>query len=427
MNGANRSPCFVCLVLAAMVAAPFAACAARNDDERSVSASAPAEPARDAEARSDRPSSDASIPQPSVDAAIETEDAGPPRIDFIGRFDARDAAGPKCGWPGCRIVARFQGTEAKVRLAEIDEPWMEGAPSRWDVAVDGTWGPTLVLSPGASEYVVATSLPVGPHTVELYKRSEAQNGTTQFLGLDLAGGTLLAPPPRKQRRLEIIADSAAAGFGVEGIGFPDRDCPGVDYGAEWQNFRVSLGARLGELVGADVFGTVFSGKGIAKNVWHPDKDTLPVLFSLANPIDKTSTWDFSWIPDVVVVMAGGNDFEIGQPVDTGPATPEEFQTAYRAFVASIREKYALAHVFLAVSPTLSDAKPPGRNSRTNVLGGVNAVVDAHNAAGDDRVYAVVPSEAQPSEVIGCNGHGSRAFHDRVAQELKAFITPRVGW
>src|SRR5690606_14362254 len=37
-------------------------------------------------------------------------DLGPPAVRFTGRFDAREVDGPKCGWPGCRIVARFTGT-----------------------------------------------------------------------------------------------------------------------------------------------------------------------------------------------------------------------------------------------------------------------------------------------------------------------------
>ena len=33
----------------------------------------------------------------------------------MGRFDTADPAGPKCSWPGCRIIARFEGTRVSVR------------------------------------------------------------------------------------------------------------------------------------------------------------------------------------------------------------------------------------------------------------------------------------------------------------------------
>lgn len=71
-------------------------------------------------------------------------------------------------------------------------------------------------------------------------RSEAQNGTTQFLGYDFGGGVLLAPPARKARRLEIIGDSVSSGYGVEGVGLGPT-CPGPNYAARYENFRVSMG------------------------------------------------------------------------------------------------------------------------------------------------------------------------------------------
>lgn len=354
---------------------------------------------------------------------------GKPEVQLIGRFDTRDAAGPKCAWPGCRIVARFDGTEASVEMNEIVETWMDGGPSEWDVAVDGTWRDKLVMKPGSSKYVLATGLAKGPHTVELYKRTDAQNGTTQFVAFDFAGGTLLAPPARKQRRIEIVADSVATGYGVEGVAAAvNGTCPGPGYAARWANFRVSLGARLAETVDAELFGTVHSGKGISRNIWRPDTDTLPVLFERTIPSDATSAWDFSrWSADAVVVMGGGNDFDIGQPTDDGPPSLEQFQTAYAAFVDAIRKHYPQAHLFLTVSPSVSDATPAGRNTRTNIRTGVNAVADAKHAQGDARVYAIEPGAAQPGELTGCDGHGNPAFHERVAKELAAAIRPKLGW
>ena len=357
----------------------------------------------------------------------EPAPSGPARVDFLGRFDTRDPAGPRCGWPGCRIVARFEGTRVTARLAELTDAWMAGGPSEWDVAIDGAWQPKLVMRAGPNDYVLATDLAAGAHVVELYKRSEAQNGTTQFLGYDFGGGSLLAPPARKTRKMEIIGDSQPAAFGVEGVGHGPT-CPGLNYAAQWQNFRRSLGARLADGLGADVNGTVYSGKGIFKNIWHPDKETMPMLFSRALPIDPNSTWDLSaYVPDVVIVMIGGNDFAVGQPVDEGPATLAQFSDAYDAFVVNIRKNYPVAHVFLVTSPSVSDAMPEGRNSRTNVMAGIDAVVARRTGAGDAKVYAVIPPVAQPSELTGCDGHGSPEFHQRVADDLAPIVRAKTGW
>src|SRR5688572_22650947 len=69
----------------------------------------------------------------SGDGSVEP--SGPPAIRFVGRFDTRSTEGPTCAWPGCRIIARFEGTAISAKLEEIVESWMDGAPSEWDVVV----------------------------------------------------------------------------------------------------------------------------------------------------------------------------------------------------------------------------------------------------------------------------------------------------
>ncbi|MBX3189128.1 MAG: hypothetical protein KF819_19050 [Labilithrix sp.] len=366
---------------------------------------------------------------PGPDAAPPGDGApsvhgGPSGVRFVGRFDTRDPAGPWCAWPGCRIVARFTGTSVSARLNERVEPWMEGGPSEWDVAIDGKWQPKVVLQTGAHDYVLADGLAGGTHTVELYKRSEAQNGTTQFLGYTFPGGALEAPPPAPARRIEIIGDSQPAAFGVEGVG----DCPPHNWAARWQNFRRSFGAILGETFAADVHGIVHSGKGLVRNIWRPDPLTFPIIYPRTLPNDATSDYDFSlFVPDVVVIMIGGNDFDIGQPSDDGPSPPEEFTEAYRRLVAFIRESAPDAHVFLAASPSVTDAQPPDRQSRTHVVSAIDTVAAERSRAGDARVYVASPGLAPPSELTGCEGHGNPAFHERVANELAASIRSRTGW
>lgn len=361
-------------------------------------------------------------------AALEPREAIlEPRVDFIGRFDTRDPAGPLCGWPGCRILVRFDGTALSVRLEELTESWMKGGPSEWDVSVDGERQPKIVMAEGKKQYAIASGLARGIHIVELYKRSEAQNGSTRFLGYELGDGKLLAPPPRRARRLEIVGDSSAAGFGVEGVGHGPA-CPGVNYAAKWQNFRKSFGARLGEGLAAEVYATVYSGKGLVKNIWRPDEDTMPVIFPRALPTDPRSSWDFaSWVPHVVVIMIGGNDFAIGQPSDDGPTPLSEFTDAYERFVATIREKYPEAWLFLATSASVTDKQPPERHARSNIRAAIDEVIVRRDRAGDVRVRAWTPPIAAPSELEGCEGHGTPELHQRLADDLAPIVRERVGW
>jgi lysophospholipase L1-like esterase len=355
-------------------------------------------------------------------------DPGPPAVQLIGRFDTRDPAGPLAAWPGGRIIARFSGASVSARLHEQVEDWMHGTPSEWDVIVDGALQPKLVTSAGETkDYVLATGLPRGEHVVELYRRTEAQTGLTQFLGFDFGDGALLPPPPRKARRIEVIGDSAATGLGVEGAAV-GPDCPGVEWAARWENFHESFGALLGEALDAEVMGTAYSGKGMVKDIWPEDKDTMPIIFPRANPIDTQSSWDsHAYVPQLVLVTIGGNDFAIGQPVDEGPATPEDFTNTYDAFVVMLRARYPEAEILLIASASLSDSEPPGRNTRTNVVAGIAQVLSRRQAAGDTHVDSFAPNLASASELTGCDSHGNPALHQRIAVEVGVRVRSLLAW
>ena len=410
------------------------ACSSTGGGEPPPEANTTTAPLDDASVSSDdaAPVPDAAaISDASPDAAtVGEEDAGPPAIRYVGRFDTRDPQGPKCAWPGCRIIARFQGTQVSADLTELAESWFDpnGKPSEWDVIVDGVTTHKLVLSAsGKTTYVLASGLPPGKHEVELYKRSETQNGYTQLNGFTFGGGgTLLSPPARAKRRIEIIGDSQPAAFGVEGL----EPCSNPSSAAKHQNFRKSFGALLGVRFAAEVQGTVYSGKGMTRNIWRPDTAIFPSLYGLANPVDFSSTFALgSLVPDVVVMMIGGNDFSMGLPTDNGAPTETEFTNAYRTFVVStLRANYPQAHLFLTLSPSVRNAD---RNARTIITNAITTIANERAAAQDTRVHAFVPTESPPSgpgtELAGCNGHGTPAFHQRVANEIAVQITLRVGW
>jgi lysophospholipase L1-like esterase len=365
------------------------------------------------------------------DAASE-EDAGPPAVGIVGRVDTRDQLGPRAAWPGVTLRARFEGAKVEVTLDESFAGWMSGAPSEWSVVVDGVTQPKLVTKAGVHTYSLATNLGGGPHTVELVRRSEAQNGVTQFRGFGFGqGGVLLPPPLRAKRRIEVIGDSSVTGYGVEGVGYAGNDCPGVDHAARWQDFGLAWGSVVARAFQAEVHATAYSGKGLVRNIWRPDTDALAALYWRANPLDSTSNWSTnSFVPDVIATMFGANDFAVGQPDESGangPATLTQFQTAYRDFVGALRAAYPDAHLFLGISPTVSDAFPTGRTVRTNLVSTATLVAGERATAGDLRVHVFQPGVATGAEATGCGGHATGALHARIAGELAALIRAKLGW
>jgi len=338
---------------------------------------------------------------------------------LVGRFDTSDPAGPKASWPGSRILARFEGTEVSVTLSEFAEPWMEGAPSYWEVQIDkGDWHP-IEMIPDDQPHVfpLAKGLPPGEHLVELYKRSETQTGITQFLGFDFHGGRSLPPPERQKRRIEIMGDSSATGFGIEMLNAPNHDCPGADHGGRWQNFRKAWGAHLGTIFDAEVHAIAYSGKGVVKNIWPTDNDPLVDYYPRANPnpaIAKSAPlFDLkSWVPDVIVLMQGAIDFS----TDVDYA---EFEAGYRSFVIdTLRTRGPEAHIFMGVL---------GKAGREAVPQIAQRIIDERAKLGDHRLHVLVPTMYTWQDMVACNGHGTPDYHLRIAQEMAARIGPIVGW
>ena len=96
-----------------------------------------------------------------------------PAVHWVGRHDASDPGHVRMGWSGVGAVLRFAGTGASVRLDDHGR--------YFTVLVDGALQPTLATSPGEQSYVLASGLPDGEHTLELYRRTEGSFGATTVL------------------------------------------------------------------------------------------------------------------------------------------------------------------------------------------------------------------------------------------------------
>jgi hypothetical protein len=85
----------------------------------------------------------------------------------------------------------------------------------FNVFIDDKPAVIIEAAKGSKTYAVASGLP-GAHRLLITKRTEGEEGSTVFKGLELAdGGKLLPPPPRKTRRIEFFGDSITSGMGNE--------------------------------------------------------------------------------------------------------------------------------------------------------------------------------------------------------------------
>lgn len=329
---------------------------------------------------------------------------GAPAVRFVGRFDRSDRSDPehpRFAWSGSGMIARFRGTSVGVRL---------GGGQQYTALIDGMLQPKLIPAAGGALSPIASGLPAGEHTVEVYRRTEANQGESQFLGFDFGGGALLAPPAAPARRIEMVGDSITCAYGVEGA---DMNC---HYTPDTQNQYLAYGSIAARNVGADVITLAWSGKGVVCN--HGDAasagaDPFPVYYDRVLPERASSVWNFSWQPDVVVINLGTNDFST-----TVDPTPMQFGDAYRTFLQHIRSKYPPALILCTVAPLLNGT------ALTRARAAIDAAV---SATGDAKIKSFTMDPADPADGFGCDYHPSIKTHQKMAAALTATLKTELGW
>jgi lysophospholipase L1-like esterase len=320
---------------------------------------------------------------------------------FLGRFDTSDPAGPRFAWSASAISVRFTGPSIAIRLRDDGNNQLQ-------VVVDGAPTSVVVTGPSREAYSLASGLAPGEHEVTISKRTEASVGEMQFLGFTTAPGGAIRPMPARAggRRIELVGDSITAGYGDEGT------IPTCPFSPVTENEFLTYGAITARSLGAEHVTIAWSGKTI---------DGMAQLYERTLPSRADSHWDFgAWVPDVVVVNLGTNDFfqgELRQAV---------FTTAYVSLLGRIRSHYPHALIVCALGPMMSDTYPPGGMNLTRARRYLRAAVDAARAKGDSRL-SIVEFPSQDPTTAGCGFHPSVRTHRQMAQQLTAELKNALGW
>ncbi|WP_102714800.1 SGNH/GDSL hydrolase family protein [Paenibacillus castaneae] len=321
---------------------------------------------------------------------------------YIGRMDWSDPRGPILSWAGSSIAIRFQGSAISLNMVVVERE------NTWfDITLNGGEPRKLHIGETGGVISIAEGLdPNAVHLFEIYKRTEAMFGTVQFLGAVLPeGGSFLAPPPHKDRRIEIIGDSISVGSGNEG---KDGD-PNI---AEHENNSLAYGTLAALALDAEHHTVAISGIGLTVNYGDERVNTMKDQYELLNPLHAEPKWDFSqWIPHVVVINLGTND-------NNYKIDPAEFVQTYAELVSRIRKRYPAAQLFMTLGPF--QASPVKEH-----------IYEANRQireAGDVNVHYFLFDEANAErDGMGETGHPNVITHALMAQQLVGEIKQKTGW
>jgi lysophospholipase L1-like esterase len=339
-------------------------------------------------------------PGASMPAAVAQQTPG---LKFVGRVEVAGADDASFAWSGSGVIARFSGSSAAVRLA---------GGQQYTVLIDGLLQPKFTPTGGLD--TLASGLAGGSHTVELDRRTDANQGESRFQAFEFAGGELLAPPAPAERRIEIVGDSITAGYGDEGA---DMNC---SFSPDTENHYLTYGALSARALGAELSTVAWSGKGVVCNYGDDAascSDALPPYYDRTLPARADSRWDFSsWQPQAVVINLGTND--LSTAVDP---TQEQFESALGTLIEHMRAEYPEALILATVGPLLTGADlAAARRYIANV-------VQQRNDAGDARVQSFELAPTNPADGYGCDWHPSLKTHQVMADALTAKLRAELGW
>ncbi len=272
-----------------------------------------------------------------ADTWVSAKDDG---FEYVGRVDFSSPDAPLLSWPGTSIRARFTGSVLSLTLED------QKGNNFYNVFIDGERLHPYVLEAkkGKHEYLIASQLKPGEHELEIYKRTEGEEGWSRFYGLTLEDNARLVPRQKtKKRKMEIFGDSISSGMGNEGA---DN---GEDHLASEKNHYWSYGAVTARALEAELHTISKSGIGIMVS-WFPF--TMPEYYDqLDASSNNDSVWDFSsWTPDLVVINLFQNDKWLVDREKRLQPIPNDTQRiqAYIDFVSVIRAHYPKAHIVCAL-------------------------------------------------------------------------------
>ncbi len=319
-----------------------------------------------------------------------------PSIRYYGRWDMTDPLRPRYSWPGVYICAEFRGTRIGVRLLDTTD--------YFNVYIDGSLHGVFHGSGRTGpDYIVADSLHDGRHSFRFSRRNITFEEPYTFCGLLLGdGGKILPPPAPPSRKIEFIGDSFTAAESdeatVQALGWEAR--------YPLTNIDLGFAPLIAGHFGAQYTTTCRSGSGMYCDWQGNPHQTIPARFDRTLMESDTPKWDFSaWLPDVVVVCLGLNDYS-GLKDSAGSVTEEKsglFRGAYRKFLGTLRTVYPGVRIVAVAA------------SEQWIRDNVTRVVDEEHKAGDGRITYACFDRFKGGYVA--YGHPTVETHARMAEQL----------
>ncbi len=310
-------------------------------------------------------------------------------------------------WPGTSVTIKFKGTGISGEFKDQD------TSNYYNVIIDHDSLHVVKFDTLKEQIVLATGLPFGKHTLQLFKRTEWDKGKTWFYGFETTGKTkLLKPAKLPGRKIEFFGNSISCGYAI-------NDMVHDSHSGYYENNYDAYPAITARHFNAQYHCTAKSGIGIMVS-WFPL--IMPEMYNRLDPTDSTSKWDFSkFTPDVVVINLLQNDSwivnmpnneQFKQRFGNKPPTESQIVDAYKKFVQTIRLTYPKAQIICMLgSMDITKKGSPWPGYVEKAVAEIN----------DPKVFTyIVPYKETP-------GHPKVQEQKELADGLIQFMNEHITW
>jgi len=300
----------------------------------------------------------------------------------------------------------FEGKECRLSASIPD--WQDHNYLQYEL--DGVYQKRVRVSKDSQQPITVSASTAGPHTVTIYKATEAHTGPVYITGIK--GENVKSIPPSLGPIIEFIGNSITCGAAADPSEVP---CGTGDY-HDQHNAYYAYGPRVARALGTGFVLSSVSGIGIYRN-WNSDGPAMPKVYEKTDFQDQNNRmWDFvTYRPKVVSIALGTNDLSTGDGKKPRlPFDSASFVTNYIRFVQQVKSKYPASQIALLSSPMINGER---RTLLQNCLLAVKESTDRQFSS--DKPVAL--HFFRPMWARGCTGHPNVEDHAILADELVPFF------
>ena len=306
------------------------------------------------------------------------------------------------------VTYDFEGDSSVITFKNLTPPGNYGyAVIELDSMYYGRFKIIDILKQNISLHPIHLSI---VHHVKIFKATEAQNGDISIL--NITADKISSQQNQNKTKIEFIGNSITCGMGNDTTAIP---C-GKGQWYDEHNAYYSYASITARVLHAEAELSSVSGIGIYRN-WNSDSPVMPDVYeNLHLDTNDSLKWDFSsYIPDIVTICLGTNDFSDGDHEhDRKPFDSTMFIQRYRELIKTIYSHYPATQILLLTSPMLSGDKRNALNSHLHTI--ANEVMN--NMPDKKKINIFQFNTMTPG---GCSYHPSKEDHQMMADQLIPFI------